>query len=223
VVPSSSPSPLHHASGTAASILCGVVETARSSMSDTIPADKFKEARLSPLDLDPLYTSVPFPRTFDFPRCCDLYDPGFTPASWASYNFGSCWATSKSTPFFRPRDSDSERPSTRIAVDDIMYSARGARRKIVPTVLRNRTVDDALESFDVKSRSCYWPRIVEGVPDMQMSYAIVDFGSVEEAERVFGMFQGRRVNINSKHWGLEFLDPSDRTFGGRRKLHPTSS
>lgn len=216
---SSSLPPSDHTSGTEASTLPGVVEITCSSASGTTTADKSDKPWVSPSDLVLLDVSVPFPspRTALFPRCCDLHDPDLVPVSWMSYNFGSCWATPQSTSLFRPQDSDGERPTIRIAVDNIVYSARW---KSNTGVFRSRVIDDALESFDVKSKSCYWPRIVDGASDRQMAYAIVDFGSVEEAERVFRAFQGRRTNVNSRHWRLEFLDPTDGTFGGRRKLGP---
>jgi len=205
-----------HASGTEASTLPGVVETVCSSASGTTIAGE-SESWVSPPDLVPLGASASFPspRAIEFPRCCDLHDPDFLLVSWRSYNYGSCWGASQSTPLFRPQDSDGGRPTIRIAVDNIVYSARS---KLDTAVFRNRAIDDALESFDVKSKSCYWPRIVDGVPDRQMAYAIVDFGSVGEAERAFRVFQGRRVNVNCRHWRLEFLDPADGTFAGRRKF-----
>lgn len=208
---SSSPSS-DHASSTTASTLSGAVGNSRVSVSGIATAEESNEAQLS-APLSPL-------KMFEFPRCCGLQDSDFIPA-WGSYNFGSCWLAPEPTSLFRPQDGDGERPSTRIAVDNIVYSARGAHGNTDTLVFRNRAVDDALGSLDLKSKSCYWPRIVGGVPDRQMSYAVVDFGSVEEAERAFRTFQGRRVNVNSRHWRLEFLDPADRTLGGRRKLDPT--
>jgi hypothetical protein len=201
-----------HASGTAAFTLSGVVGNSCGSVSGIAIAEESNEAQLS-VPLSP-------PRMFEFPSCCGLQDSDFTPDSWGSYNFGSCWSAPQPTSLFRPQDGDGERPSTRIAVDNIVYSACGALGKTNTLVFRNRAVDDALGSFDLRSKSCYWPRIAGGVPERQMSYAVVDFGSVEEAERAFRAFQGRRVNVNSRHWRLEFLDPADRTFGGRRKLDP---
>lgn len=177
------------------------METSCGSACGTVATEELKGAH--PPDLVFRVSAPPLLplEMFGLPRCCNLYDPRFVPESWGSHNFGSCWNTSRCTSSLRPQDADGEHPSIRIAVDNIVYSPRG---KLNPAAFRNRTIDSVLESFDVKSKSCYWPRLVDGIPDRQVVYDVVDFGSVEEAKRTFRMFQGRRVSSASRTGGWSF-------------------
>ena len=66
-----------------------------------------------------------------------------------------------------------------------------------------------------KNVRCFDGRVVDGVMRYGVSYAIVDFDTVEDAIAVFRMFQGRKDYPDSFHLQLEFVDREDKTFGKR--------
>ena len=196
--------PPDRALGAAVSTLSEIPEATCSFVSGIATIDESNKAQLSLPGLVLIGASVPLPspRMFEFPRCYDLQDPGFVPASRMPYNFGSCWTDSQLTSFFRPQDSGGGLPSVLIAVDNTVYPVCSSRERTDIAFLRDRTVSEALELFDVKPESYYWPRTTDGIPDRQMSYAVINFGSIEEAERAFRMFQGGRMDISSRRGRL---------------------
>lgn len=138
---------------------------------------------------------------------------------------GSCTPTRthlRLQQFVRPTDRDGESPTTRIAIDNLdadwFRMAKG--------VLSYSYLTDAMKFFSTKSFQCWRARTIDGVEYPSIGYATVDFDSLDEAIRMFGALQGRRLRGPMWHWRLEFVDPNDETHGGRKvtrtKLVPDS-
>lgn len=77
---------------------------------------------------------------------------------------------------------------------------------------------EAMEFFSTKSFRCWRGRTIDGVEYSSIGYATVDFGSLDEAIRMFNELQGKRLRGYTWHWRLEFVDPNDDTHGGRKVI-----
>ena len=149
-----------------------------------------------------------------FEKCdCALQDGCFEPSSWDEFKIpASCHP--RSTPhFFPPRDSDMAKPTTRFAVDNVNPFRHHSTEPNIPYV--NEDIESMFYFTGAKKVRCFDGRVIDGIVRYGVSYAVVDFDTVEDAIAVFRTFQGRRDYPDSFHLRLEFVDRGDKTFGGR--------
>ena len=151
-------------------------------------------------------------------HCCDLFKSHGRPASWKTWEMKrACIPTKTSlqdSHFVRPTDKDGETPTTRIAIDNL--DTRGFR--ISNGVTSYGRLTETMAFFSTEFFRCRKGRMIDGVEYTNVGYATVDFGSVEEAVRMFEELQGRRLRGNMWHWRLQFVDPEDETHGGRKVI-----
>ena len=164
-------------------------------------------------------------RALESPRlkyfhCCKLYRSDGRPKSWENWKIekpADCIPKKTNLQewqFVRPTDKDGENPTTRIAIDNL--DADWFRT--VNGVLSYNYLTEAMGFFPTKSYWCCRGRTIDGVEYSSIGYAIVEFDSVGEAIGMFDELQGRRLRGHTWHWRLEFVDPSDETYGGRKVI-----
>ena len=114
-------------------------------------------------------------------------------------------------PFFPPRDFDMADPTTRFVVGNINAFHHHS------TELNTPHVDEDMEAMfcftGAKNVRCFSGHAVGGVVTYGISYAVVDFDTVEDAIAVFGMLQGRKDHADSFRLRLKFVDRKGKTFG----------
>ena len=149
-----------------------------------------------------------------FEKCdCALENALFEPESWNKFKIPTSCHPRPPIHFLSPRDSDRCNPSTRIVVDNVNAFRHHSMEPNVP--YPNKDIEDLFYSVGAKNVRCFDGRIVGGVVRYNTSYAIVDFGTVEDAKAAFKAFQGRKAYPDSYHLRLKFVDTNDRTFGRR--------
>ena len=157
-----------------------------------------------------------------FEKCdCALQDGGFEPSSWDEFKIPVSCRPRPILHFFRPRDSDMAKPTTRFVVDNINAFRHHSTKPNIPYV--NEDIEAMFYFTGAKNVRCFDGRVVDGIVRYSVSYAVVDFDTVEDAIAVFRTFRGRKDYPDSFHLRLEFVDREDKTFGGRlsRAMGPT--
>lgn len=157
-----------------------------------------------------------------FAKCdCALQDGSFEPSSWDEFKIPVSCRPCPTLHFFPPRDSDMAKPTTRFVVDNINPFRHHSTEPNIPYV--NEDIEAMFYFTGAKNVRCFDGRVVNGVVRYSISYAVVDFDTVEDAIAVFRTFQGRKDYPDSFHLRLEFVDREDKTFGGRlsRAMGPT--
>jgi len=149
-----------------------------------------------------------------FEKCyCALQDGAFEPSSWDEFKIPVSCRPRPILHFFSPRDSDMANPTTRFVVDNINAFRHHSTEPNIPYV--NEDIEAMFYFTGAKNVRCFDGRVVDGVVRYGVSYAVVDFDTVEDAIAVFRTFQGRKDYPDSFHFRLEFVDREDKTFGGR--------
>ena len=149
-----------------------------------------------------------------FSKCnCALQDGAFEPSSWDEFKIPVSCHPRPTPHFFSPRDSDMANPTTRFVVDNINAFYHHSTEPNIP--YKNVDIELMFYFAGAKNVRCFDGRVVDGVVRYSVSYAVVDFDTVEGAIAAFRTFQGRKDYPDSFHLRLEFVDRGDKTFGGR--------
>ena len=149
-----------------------------------------------------------------FEKCgCALENAAFEPESWNKFKIPASCHPRPPIHFLSPRDTDKSNPSTRIVVDNVNAFHHHSAGPDVPYA--NKDVEDMFYGVGAQNVRCFDGRIVGGAIRYSTSYAVVDFGTVKDAEVAFKMFQGRKAYPGSYHLRLKFVDVNDQTFGKR--------
>ena len=149
-----------------------------------------------------------------FEKCdCALQDGAFELSSWDEFKIPVSCRPRPTLHFFSPRDSDMANPTTRFVVDNINAFRHHSTEPNTPYV--NEDIEAMFYFTGAKNVRCFDGRVVDGVVRYGVSYAVVDFDTVEDAIAVFRTFQGRKDYPDSFHLRLEFVDREDKSFGGR--------
>jgi len=158
------------------------------------------------------------PRHPQYFHCCKLSKSDGRPKSWENWKFEKPEACIpmkthlQEWQFVRPTDKDGEKPTTRIAIDNL--DADWFR--MTEGVPSYNYLTEAMGFFSTRYFRCWSGRTIDGVEYPSIGYAIADFDSLGEAIRMFDELQGRRFRGHTWHWRLEFVDPNDDTHGGRK-------
>ena len=149
-----------------------------------------------------------------FEKCdCTLESAVFEPKSWNKFRVPASCHPRPPIHFLSPLDADNSNPSTRIAVDNVNAFRHHSTEPNVSYA--NKDVEDLFYGVGAKSVRCFDGRVVGGAVRYNTSYAVVDFGTVEDAKAAFKTFQGRKAYPGSYHLRLKFVNVNDKTFGRR--------
>lgn len=149
-----------------------------------------------------------------FTKCnCALQDGAFEPSSWDEFKVPVSCHPRPALHFFPPRDSDMANPTTRFVVDNVNAFRHHSTEPNIP--YKNVDIELMFYFAGAKNVRCFDGRVVDGVVRYGVSYAVVDFDTVEGAVAAFRTFQGRRGYPDSFHLRLEFVNRDDKTFSGR--------
>jgi len=163
---------------------------------------------------------IPEPQRLQYYHCCKLYRSDGRPESWENWKLEKPKACIPAKThlqewqFVRPTDKDGEKPTTRIAIDNL--DADWFR--MVDGVLSYNYLTEAMRFFSTKHFRCWRGRTINGIEYSSIGYATIDFDSVDEAVKMFDELQGKRLRGHTWHWRLEFVCPSDDTHGGRKVI-----
>ena len=185
--------------------------------------EDIRQAFFTPLDTTPERTINATETTSErllkargraFEKCsCALENAFFEPENWNKFKILSSCHPRPPVHFFAPRQADKSTPSTRIVVDNVNGFRYHSTEPNVP--YPNKDIEDLFYSVGAKGVRCFDGRVVGGVVRYNVSYAVVDFGTIEDAMAAFKAFQGRKPYPDSYHLRLKFADVNDRTFGKR--------
>jgi hypothetical protein len=153
-------------------------------------------------------------RDCPFKKCdCALESAFFEPKSRKIFKIPASCHPRPPNHVFAPRDTDVSNPSIRMVVDNINAFPRDSMEPNLPYA--NKDIEDLFYPVGTKDVHCFDGGVVGGVVRYNMSYAVVDFRTIDDAEAALKMFQGRKAYSNGYHLRLKYVNVKDRTFGRR--------